>query len=172
MTLFQKMSLLVPVLALAACTGMQATTDRPAGTAQQAAAEGTPPTSEELTAAAAITRAPPPRPRARSTAAQLDTTTSEQKAAAAAPAEKPETRLGTTIASLGDVSEPGFWIKTPLVKTRGIGRIVNPANGKSSKVDLIPLDGPASAGSQVSLPALQLLGISLTDLPEIEVYRS
>lgn len=170
MTLFQKMSLLVPVLALAACTGMQATTDRPAGTAQQAAAEGTPPTSEELTAAAAITRAPPPRPRARSTAAQLDTTTSEQKAAAAAPAEKPETRLGTTIASLGDVSEPGFWIKTPLVNAPAKGRI-EAANGKSVQVDLIPLDGDAGAGSQVSLPALRLLDVPLTDLPELSVFR-
>ena len=51
------------------------------------------------------------------------------------------------------------------------GRIVNPANGKSAKVRLIPLGGPASGGSQVSLPALQLLGISLTDLPSLEVYQ-
>ncbi|MFV0299980.1 MAG: hypothetical protein ACK5IP_03700, partial [Paracoccus sp. (in: a-proteobacteria)] len=62
--------------------------------------------------------------------------------------------------------------KTPLVKARGVGRIVNPANGKSARVDLIPLDGPASGGSQVSLPALQLLGVSLTDLPTLEVFRS
>ena len=65
-----------------------------------------------------------------------------------------------------------FWIKTPLVKSRGVGRIVNPANGKSAKVDLIPLAGPASAGSQVSLPALQLLGVSLTDLPTLDVFQS
>ena len=36
----------------------------------------------------------------------------------------------------------------------GKGRIVNPATGKSVNVDLLPLSGPASAGSQVSLPAL------------------
>lgn len=163
---------LLSVSALAACAGMQETPDRPTGAAQTADGATPPPSEEEIKAAAAITRAPKPRPRARATAAQLDTTTAAQKAAAAAPAKAAETRLGTTVASLGDPTEPGFWIKTPLVKTRSIGRIVNPANGKSSKVELIPLDGPASAGSQVSLPAMQLLGLSLTDLPEIEVYRS
>ena len=29
----------------------------------------------------------------------------------------------------------------------------------------------ASGGSQVSLPALQLIGVSLTDLPTLEVYE-
>ena len=129
-------------------------------------------TAEQVAAATAVTRAPAPRPAARATAAQLDTTTPEQRAAAARPAEAAETRLGTTIASLGNPSEGGFWIKTPLVKERGLGRIVDPSTGKSAKVDLIPLDGPESGGSQVSLPALQLLGVSLTDLPTIEVYRS
>ena len=173
-----RLFLTLPVLALAACTGMQGQTgaSRPAGTATAAgtttAAATTTATPAEVQAAAAITSAPKPRPAARATAAQLDTTTTEQKAAAAAPAQSAEQRLGTTIASLGDPTEPGFWIKTPLVKARGVGRIVNPANGKSSKVDLIPLDGPASAGSQVSLPALQLIGVSLTDLPEIEVFKS
>lgn len=128
--------------------------------------------AEQVAAVTAITRAPSPRPSARASADQLDTTTAEQKDAAAKAPEAAETKLGTTIASLGDPTEGGFWIKTPLVKSRGIGRIVNPANGKSSKVDLIPLDGPASGGSQVSLPALQLIGVSLTDLPEIEVFKS
>ena len=142
------------------------------GRTAAAAAPQTQMTTEQVAAATAITRAPAPRPAARATAAQLDTTTPEQRAAAAKPAEAAETRLGTTVASLGNPSEGGFWIKTPLVKERGIGRIVDPATGKSVKVDLIPLDGPASGGSQVSLPALQLLGVSLTDLPTIEVYRS
>lgn len=137
-----------------------------------AAAPQTQMTTEQVAAATAVTRAPAPRPAARATAAQLDTTTPEQRAAAARPAEAAETKLGSTIASLGNPSEGGFWIKTPLVRQRGIGRIVDPATGKSAKVDLIPLDGPASGGSQVSLPALQLLGVSLTDLPTLEVYRS
>ena len=81
-------------------------------------------------------------------------------------------RLGTTIASLGDATEGGFWIKTPLVQSPGKGRIVDPATGRSVNVDLIPLSGPASGGSQVSLPALTTLGVDLTDLPELDVYRS
>ncbi|WP_295047212.1 hypothetical protein [uncultured Paracoccus sp.] len=159
-------TLILTAALLAGCTEGAMTTSRPA------AAPQTPMTSEEVTAAAAITRAPAPRPAARATAAQLDTTTPAQRAEAAKPAAAAETRLGTTIASLGNPSEGGFWIKTPLVDAPGMGRIVDPATGKSAKVDLIPLDGPASGGSQVSLPALQLLGVSLTDLPSIEVYRS
>lgn len=117
-----------------------------------------------------LSSAPRPSPAAR-TAAQFDTTSREQKAQAAAPPASAERRLGTTVASLGDPSQPGFWIKTPLAKSETDGRIVNPANGKSAKVRLIPMGGPASAGSQVSLPALQLIGVSLTDLPMIEVYE-
>lgn len=173
MILFRAALLLTPAFTLAACGGLQsATTARPDTAAAQVTPAVAPSSPEEIAAAAAITQAPKPRPRARASAAQLDTTTTEQKAAASAPAAKAETKLGTTIASLGDPTEPGFWIKTPLVKARSVGRIVNPANGKSAKVDLIPLGGSASGGSQVSLPALQLLGVSLTDLPELEVYQS
>ena len=102
-------------------------------------------------------------------AAALNTTTGTERAAAAAPPATGERRLGTTVASLGDPSQPGFWVKTPLVQSETDGRIVNPANGKSAKVRLLPL-GSAGGGSQVSLPALQLIGVSLTDLPLIEVY--
>lgn len=159
-------------LALAACTPAATTTDsRPAADAAPAQIDSSL-TPDQVAAATAITRAPAPRAAARASAAQLDTTTAEQKAAAAQAPEVAETKLGDTIASLGSPTEGGFWIKTPLVKARGIGRIVNPANGKSAKVDLIPLDGPESGGSQVSLPALQLIGVSLTDLPTIEVYKS
>lgn len=106
------------------------------------------------------------------TAAQLNTTTAQQRAEAAKPAATAEAKLGNTVASLGDPTLPGFWIKTPLVKERANGRVRNPATGKSAKVELLPLAGPASSGSQLSLPALQLLGVSLTDLPTVEVYRN
>lgn len=156
------------LLALAACTSATQTTPRTPGTTAGSGGE----TAGTGTAAGSVlTAAARPSPAAR-TAAQFDTTTREQKAAAAAPPATGERRIGTTIASLGDPSQPGFWIKTPLVKSEADGRIVNPANGKSAKVRLIPLDGPASGGSQVSLPALQLIGVSLTDLPTIEVYGS
>lgn len=159
---------------LAACNpaAMTGTVSRPTSEAAAPAAVETALTPEQVSEAAAITRAPAPRQAARATAAQLDTTTVAQRAAAAEAPAAAETRLGTTVASLGDPTEGGFWIKTPLVSSRGIGRIVNPANGKSARVDLIPLDGPAGGGSQVSLPALQLIGVSLTDLPTIEVYKS
>lgn len=164
-----RITTVAPMLILmAGCTQGAMMTGRTAATATPR----TQMTTEQVTAATAITRAPAPRPGARATAAQLDTTTPEQRAAAAKPAEAAEVKLGSTVASLGDPTEGGFWIKTPLVRERGLGRLVNPATGKSAKVDLIPLDGPASGGSQVSLPALQLLGVSLTDLPTIEVYRS
>lgn len=104
------------------------------------------------------------------TVAQLDTTSAEEKAAAAAPASGGGL-LGTTVASLGDATEGGFWIKTPLVSAAGKGRVVNPANGKSANVDLQPLGGGAS-GSQLSLAAMQALGVSLTELPEIEVWQN
>ena len=149
-------------LILAGCSQMASMQSRPGAATSEA-----PP----ATAATAITRAPAPRPAARATPAQLDTTTAEQRAAAAEAPVQAEQRLGTTVGSLGNPAEGGFWIKTPLVEERVMGRIVNPATGKSAKVELIPLTTGGS-GSQVSLPALQLLDVPLTDLPTLEVYRS
>lgn len=114
------------------------------------------------------TAAPPPPPSA-TTAAALDTTTAAQRAAAAAPPETPSTALGQTIVSLGSPTEPGLWLKTPLVSSEQQGRVTNPANGKSSLVTLIPIDGPNTAGSRMSLAAMRLIEVSLTDLTEVEV---
>ncbi|AXI48830.1 hypothetical protein C1J03_08535 [Sulfitobacter sp. SK012] len=121
-----------------------------------------PATTSELTAA-------PPPPAAAKTAETLDTTTAEQRAAAAAPVAEVSKALGTTVASLGSPTEPGFWLKTPLVKTQTQGRVLNPANGKSSAVLLIPIDGPATGGSRMSLPAMRLIEASLTELTTVEV---
>ncbi|MEQ6203641.1 hypothetical protein ABMC88_11360 [Sulfitobacter sp. HNIBRBA2951] len=117
-----------------------------------------------------LTSAPPP-PKAAKTQDSLDTTTQEQRAKAAAPATPAaESKLlGTTVATLGSPTEPGFWLKTPLVKTETAGRVTNKSNGKSSAVTLIPIDGPATAGSRMSLPAMRLIEASLTDLTEVEV---
>ena len=149
-------------LSLAGCTQMAATMNRP---------EAPKATAAQTAAATAVTRAPSPRPAARATPAQLDTTTPEQRVAAAQAPATAETRLGTTVGSLGNPSEGGFWMKTPLVDAPVQGRIVNPATGKSAQVEVRPLSG-SGTGSQVSLPALQLLGVPLTDLPTLEVYRS
>lgn len=114
------------------------------------------------------TTAPPPPPTAK-TAEALDTTTPAQRAAAAAPAEAPSKVLGKTVASLGSPTEPGLWLKTPLVSSEQQGRVTNPSNGKSSLVTLIPIDGPETAGSRMSLAALRLIEASLTELTEVEV---
>ncbi len=85
------------------------------------------------------------------------------------PPPKPEvkpTSFGTTVASLGNPGEAGIWIKTPLVSKRQKGKITA-ANGKEVVADLIPIDGPSTAGSRMSLQAFQALGLSLTDLPEV-----
>ncbi|MDD8023354.1 MAG: D-galactarate dehydratase [Paracoccaceae bacterium] len=122
-----------------------------------------------LAAPEAVTVAPLPKPTAR-VAEEFDTTTPAQRAAAAAAPLAAETRLGTTIASLGDPTDPGFWLKTPLVSAPAKGRVAV-AGGASAQVDLLPLAGAPGAGSQISLPALRLLGMALTDLPELTVYR-
>jgi len=115
------------------------------------------------------TSAPKPATTAK-TAEALDTTTPEQRAAAAQkPQEAVSKRLGKTVVSLGSPTEPGLWLKTPLVKAEAKGRVTNPANGKSSAVTLIPIDGPATAGSRMSLAALRVIEASLTDLTEVEV---
>ncbi|MCR8725195.1 hypothetical protein [Frigidibacter sp. ROC022] len=129
------------------------------------------PGPEETPAEAGLlVSAPPPPPTAR-TVEEFDTTTAAERAAAAkAPAPSGERSLGRTVASLGDPAAPGFWLETPLVKSVTQGRVVLPASGAVVQVELRPIDGPASAGSRLSLAAMRLLGVALTDLPEIEVY--
>lgn len=87
-----------------------------------------------------------------------------------APTPTPATgTLGTTIASLGNAAEPGIWLKTPLTKTAGPGKVSY--NGKTVTAQLIPIDGPATAGSRASLQLLQQLGAPITGLPELTVSR-
>ena len=159
---------LLPLLALAACA-MPDALRAPAAPPRTAAATVTAaPTAPG--AATPVAEGALQRPASSRSVAQLDASAAE-KAAATQPVAVTGS-LGTTIASLGDATEGGFWIKTPLVTSPGKGRIVDSATGRAVNVDLIPLAGPASAGSQVSLPALTTLGVDLTDLPELEVYRS
>ncbi|WP_372609904.1 hypothetical protein [Aquicoccus sp.] len=114
-------------------------------------------------------------PRGGRTIGQLDTTSAEEKRAAgdagrAAQAGGAGRSLGRTIASLGDPARPGLWIETPLVSAPGRGRVVYPRNGKAVELDLIPIKGPRTAGSRMSLAALRVIEAPLTDLPEVEVY--
>ena len=75
--------------------------------------------------------------------------------------------LGITVASLGSPTETGLWLKTPLVKVQQKGRVTY--KGKTANVLLITIDGPATAGSRMSLQAFQVLGASLTDLVKVKV---
>lgn len=112
--------------------------------------------------------APEPPATAR-TVDEFDTTSAEERAAAAAPAQGGGgALLGTSVASLGDPARPGFWLETPLVSAETQGRVAY--GGKWAQVTLIPIDGPATGGSRISLAAMRLLGAPLTDLPTVEVY--
>lgn len=109
--------------------------------------------------------APPPPPLAR-TAAEFDTTTSEQRAAALAAEDDGAALIGTTVASLGDPTEPGLWLRTPLVDAATSGRVEVEGSDASARLDLIPAEG----GSRLSLAAMRLLGVGLTDLPTVRIY--
>jgi hypothetical protein len=101
----------------------------------------------------------------------FDTTTAEERAAAVAPTEPAGERvLGTTVATLGAPTDPGLWLETPLVSAVGPGRVEAKANGKSVSLELRPIEGPATAGSRISLPALRLLEVGLAGLHELTVY--
>ena len=156
--------LIVAVAALAGCS------ETPFGEAQ--------PTAEPVVLAEPDQTRPQARPaisppaNAR-TAEAFDTVSAEEKAAAVAvPAARTDQKIGMTVASLGDPTQPGLWLKTPLVNAPRKGRVVYPGSGKSAQVDLIPLDADAGAGSQISLSAMRLIEAPLTDLPEIEVFGS
>lgn len=151
---------LAPVVLMAA---LSACSQMPFGSGQERAGIG-----GQGSAEAGMITAPRPKPAAK-TADAFDTTTAEQRAAAAAKPVAAEAKLGKTVASLGDPTDPGFWIKTSLVTAPAKGRVENPATGQSVQVDLIPAP---EGGSRISLPAMRLLGVSLTDLPEVVVYKS
>ena len=78
--------------------------------------------------------------------------------------------LGRTIASLGNAAEPGLWLKTPLVSEQQPGRVYYAETNTTVDVTLIPIDGPETAGSRLSLAAMQALGAPLTGLPEVDVF--
>lgn len=111
--------------------------------------------------------APPPPSSARSVE-EFDTTTEAQRIAAVQPTSGGRL-LGSTVASLGDATQPGFWMSTPLVDAVREGRVVYPETGKSVEVELRPA---SSGSSRVSLAALRLLEAPLTGLPVLEVYAN
>lgn len=154
-----RLVLTLPVLALTGCTtpsfdGLFGDAPTPAVAAPAATLDPSP---------------PPPPPSTAVTAAQFDTTTAEDRAAAVVIAE-PAGRLalGTTIASLGSPTEPGIWLKTPLVTELTPGRVTY--EGTTINIELRPSGGAAGSGSQISLAAMRLIGAPLTSLPALTVF--
>jgi hypothetical protein len=164
MRMFKTVGIILTALSLAGCGQLQFGKERQTLSAKPP--EGT--TRPQARPDTLGNRPPPPGAR---TAEQFDTTTAEERQkAAAAPAAGGEKRLGETVASLGDPSRPGFWLETPLVTSRQQGRIVNPATGKTAQVELVPIEGAPGAGSRISLAAMRLIEVPLTDLPTLEVF--
>jgi hypothetical protein len=153
--------LLIPAFALSACEAMMV----PA-TATSLDAKG----AVVVAAAPTLDPTPPPRPPAAArTVEQFDTTSAADKAEAlAVKVDTPVAALGTTQATLGPPAEPGIWLKTPLVNAPTMGRLSY--NGKDANVELRPSGGSAGSGSQISLAAMRLLDIPLTDIAEVTVY--
>jgi len=53
-----------------------------------------------------------------------------------------------------------------------MGRVEDPATGRSVAVELRPSGGVQGSGSQISLAAMRLLDLPLTALVELVVYRA
>ena len=151
--------LILPIIALAGCS--TPSFQGPFGPWSPGSATAPAPT---------LNPTPPPPPAATAvTVEQFDTTTEEDRAAAvvnAAPAG--DQALGTTIASLGSPTEPGIWLKTPLVTELSAGRVAY--QGKTINIELRPSGGAVGSGSQISLAAMRLIEAPLTSLPEITVF--
>ena len=81
------------------------------------------------------------------------------------------TKLGETVAALGLLDRSGFWLKTPLVSAETPGEIARKGSDQRISVTLIPKDGPAGGGSQISLAAITALGADMTALLTLEVFR-
>ncbi|GGA24458.1 hypothetical protein [Neptunicoccus cionae] len=91
-------------------------------------------------------------------------------AEATKPVERPEQDKGTTIASLGLLERDGFWLRTPLVSSEADGRVVVEGSGASVNLRLLPSGGESGAGSQLSIAAMQVLGVPITDLVKVQVF--
>ena len=111
---------------------------------------------------AAVANVPPPPPATARSVEDFDTTTVEQRAAAITPSAG-GVLLGIVVVSLGDATQPGFWVETPLVEAVRPGRVNY--QGNSVEVELRP-----GVSHRASLAALRLLEAPLADLSEVEIY--
>ncbi len=111
---------------------------------------------------------PPPPPEGASTVEEFDTTDDADRAAALAVESGNSGSLGVTTVTLGDIAQAGIWLRTPLVTELQMGRAV--AGGESINIELRPSGGAVGSGSQMSLAAMRLLGLSLADVVEVAVF--
>ena len=111
---------------------------------------------------------PPPPPETARTVDEFDTTSEADRAeAVAVAAVSSKQALGTTLATLGSPTEPGIWLKTPLVSALASGRVSY--QGQTINIELRPSGGEAGSGSQISLAAMRLLNAPLTGIIELQV---
>jgi len=116
---------------------------------------------------------PRPKPRPGQDNADLsaiEIVSPEEVAAANRPIARPEQDLGKTIVSLGLLDRDGLWLRTPLIQSEAAGRVVYNKTGASANVTLLPLKAETGAGSHLSLAAMQILGVPLVELAEVQVY--
>ncbi|WP_128254262.1 hypothetical protein [Falsirhodobacter deserti] len=145
--------LLAPLLILGACSGVS-------NPFRAAPAERPAPATTTSTASAVVGQSA-----ARSVESYDLTSEAERQRALSTPADAGADQLGQVVVALGNAAEPGFWLRSSLVKQPQKGR-VETAGGQSVAVDLLPGAGSA----QLSLAAYRALGLGLTDLPQITVY--
>ncbi|OZB15201.1 MAG: hypothetical protein B7X55_09990 [Rhodobacterales bacterium 34-62-10] len=134
----------------------------------------TPPSAPQPRApeAAPQTSTRPPLTGAPRSVDDFDQATEDERQAAVAPPSAAAGSIGTTVASLGDPARPGFWMETPLVSTPTKGSVVYRPTGRRLNVDLIPIEGPSSGGSRLSLSAMRMLDAPLTGLPQVDVFTN
>lgn len=87
----------------------------------------------------------------------------------AAPQPAADGMLGETLAGLGATGGPGLWLMTGLVSAPRAGRVESPA-GATLDVELRPSGAAPSAGSTLSLQAMQALRLPLGQLATLKVY--
>lgn len=77
--------------------------------------------------------------------------------------------LGETLAGLGATGGPGLWLMTGLVTEPRQGRVETAGGGRLS-VELRPSGAAPSAGSTLSVQAMQRLQLPLGQLANLRVY--
>jgi hypothetical protein len=78
--------------------------------------------------------------------------------------------LGEVTVSLGDPADPGLWVKSDLVSSERPGT-VRTGGGEAIAVTLRPVESTES-GAQISLSAMQALGLPLTGLHPVTLAES